>query len=429
MSRITKLLIIFLTISVLISSAYAQSDTRVVNSGIFTPQTGSARYHIVGDRFDLQGGLENLDVQCGNGNCFEDKATNFDQVYSQDEGSGSGTFDGTTYDTFHMGGRIILRTDTVAIPSTDADFTLNVPFRIGQGDYSAYTRVSNQLLFKTSLVGQGIATIKLHPFCAGCSGGRLYGAQSLEFTFLQPTRIVDPRSYVSQQYRDFLSRAADTNGLDFWTNQIAECGGDAQCVEVRRINVSAAFLLSIEFQQTGYTVERLYKASLGRRPAYSEFLPYTQVLGQNVTVGAPGWEQQLETNRAALFQGWVEGVKFKNLYGSKTDEQFVDQLIANTEATFTNAERDALVNGLKNTTETRASVLRQVVEEQAFIRKEYNPAFVLMQYFGYLRRDPDEAGFNFWLAKLNRFNGDFVNAEMVKAFITSQEYNARFPVQ
>ena len=56
---------------------------------------------------------------------------------------------------------------------------------------------------------------------------------------------------------------------------------------------------------------------------------------------------------------------------------------------------------------------------------EFNPAFVLMQYFGYLRgpatRDR-RRGYNFWLAKLNQFNGDFVRAEMVKAFIASTEY-------
>jgi len=49
-----------------------------------------------------------------------------------------------------------------------------------------------------------------------------------------------------------------------------------------------------------------------------------------------------------------------------------------------------------------------------------------MQYYGYLRRDPDQDGFNFWLKKLNQFNGNFINAEMVKAFITSSEYRDRF---
>jgi hypothetical protein len=49
-----------------------------------------------------------------------------------------------------------------------------------------------------------------------------------------------------------------------------------------------------------------------------------------------------------------------------------------------------------------------------------------MEYFGYLRRDPDEAGYRFRLAKLNQLGGDYVRAEMVKAFISSDEYRARF---
>jgi hypothetical protein len=83
-------------------------------------------------------------------------------------------------------------------------------------------------------------------------------------------------------------------------------------------------------------------------------------------------------------------------------------------------------------TETRASALRKVAEDGDFAAREFRPAFVLAQYFGYLRRNPDDPpdsnfdGFNFWLAKLNQFNGDFRKAEMVKAFITSFEYRARF---
>ena len=57
-----------------------------------------------------------------------------------------------------------------------------------------------------------------------------------------------------------------------------------------------------------------------------------------------------------------------------------------------------------------------------------------MQYFGYLRRNPNEppeplldfSGYNFWLDKLNQFNGNFVEAELVKAFIVSGEYQRRF---
>jgi hypothetical protein len=90
------------------------------------------------------------------------------------------------------------------------------------------------------------------------------------------------------------------------------------------------------------------------------------------------------------------------------------------------AFRNSLVAGLNGATETRATVLRKVSEAAELKVREFNAAFVTMEYFGYLRRDPDTAGFNFWLNKLNSFNGDFVASEMVKAFISSFEYRQRF---
>ncbi len=90
------------------------------------------------------------------------------------------------------------------------------------------------------------------------------------------------------------------------------------------------------------------------------------------------------------------------------------------------ALRDSLIAGLNGGTETRATVLRKVAEQEELKLREFNAAFVLMEYFGFLRRDPDTAGFNFWLNKLNAFNGDFLQAEMVKAFINSLEYRQRF---
>jgi hypothetical protein len=98
----------------------------------------------------------------------------------------------------------------------------------------------------------------------------------------------------------------------------------------------------------------------------------------------------------------------------------------------TTAERDALVAALGGGTKTRSRVLLDVADTAAFKQLELNRAFVLMQYFGYLRRNPDDApdgnngGYFFWLGKLNEFGGDFVKAEMVKAFITSDEYRQRF---
>ena len=101
---------------------------------------------------------------------------------------------------------------------------------------------------------------------------------------------------------------------------------------------------------------------------------------------------------------------------------------------FSQSERDQLVADLGSGTKTRAQVLRAVVEDADFVAAERNRAFVLMQYFGYLRRNPNDppeanldfGGYNFWLGKLNEFGGNFINAEMVKAFITSSEYRKRF---
>jgi len=82
--------------------------------------------------------------------------------------------------------------------------------------------------------------------------------------------------------------------------------------------------------------------------------------------------------------------------------------------------------------ETRGSVLRKIVDKRRVIDGEFNRAFVLMQYFGYLRRNPDDlpntdfSGYDFWLNKLNQFGGDYRAAEMVKAFISSDEYRKRF---
>jgi hypothetical protein len=122
----------------------------------------------------------------------------------------------------------------------------------------------------------------------------------------------------------------------------------------------------------------------------------------------------------------VQRADFQSAYGGLTDESYVDTLISHTSASF-NGNRDALVSGLSNGTMTRAAVLRQVVENEGFIQAKRNETFVMMQYFGYLRRDPDESGYQFWLRKLNEFNGNFEQAEMVRAFLISGEYRDRFP--
>jgi hypothetical protein len=268
--------------------------------------------------------------------------------------------------------------------------------------------------------------------------------------------IVQARYYVRMHYLDFLNREPDTGGWDFWTNQITNCGSDVGCTEVRRIDGSASFFLSIEFQQTGYLVERVYKVSYGdvdgtstfpgpqphslKVPVvrFAEFLGDTQQITRGVVVLQPGWEQLLESNKVAFFAEFVQRPRFTAAFPTTmTPAQFVDQLNQNAGNVLTASERTTAINlfgGAGNTTNqpARAQALRQVTEDRDLESAEFNRAFVLMQYFGYLRRNPndpqdsDYTGYDFWLVKLNQFGGSYTNAEMVKAFITSIEYNRRF---
>ena len=269
------------------------------------------------------------------------------------------------------------------------------------------------------------------------------------------TNPIDGASFlVRQQYLDFLNREPDSDGFTFWFNQITSCGADAACIEVKRNNVSASFYLSIEFQGTGYLVERLYKAAYGdllgsstypvahQLPVpivrFSEFLPDTQQIGRGVIVGQVNWEQQLEDNKNAFVAAFAQRGRFTTAFPSSlTPAQFVDKLFQNAGVSPTTADRNTAINEFGGAADTsnlaaRGRSLRDVAENATFNQQEFNHAFVLMQYFGYLRRnvndapDGDFTGYDFWLTKLQQFNGDYIAAEMVKAFLTSIEYRKRF---
>jgi len=245
--------------------------------------------------------------------------------------------------------------------------------------------------------------------------------------------------FVRQQYRDFLNRQPDADGLAFWTNQITSCGANAVCVADRRVDVSGAFFLSIEFQETGYLVYRLYRASFGQPPRHlNEFLLDTRTIGEGVVVNAPGWQELLDGNRKAFIEDFVRRPQFILEYPfDLTPVDFVNQLNAKAGSPLTVDNLSAAVAefGGAATSEdwdARARILRMVVDSQTFKQRELNAAFVLMQYLGYMQRNPDEApdtdlvGYYFWLNKLEEFGGDFRRAEMVKSFLVSSEYRARF---
>jgi hypothetical protein len=242
--------------------------------------------------------------------------------------------------------------------------------------------------------------------------------------------VIDtPGYFVRQHYLDFLGREPDQAGWNFWSDQIMSCGNDFNCIERRTINVSAAYFLSTEFQRTGGLVDGLYKVSYSRAPQYAEFIPDTGKVGKDVIVNQAGWENQLRENTEAFLAEWVQRPAFRAAYDNLTNDVYVETLISHTGVTFTDSERNNLLAGLADGSLTRAQVLQQVAENEQFMSAKRNEMFVRMEYFGYLRRDPDDSGFHFWLNKLNEFEGNFERAEMVKAFLVSGEYRDRFRQQ
>jgi hypothetical protein len=329
--------------------------------------------------------------------------------------------------------------------NTDATATVNYSSSDGTAlagqDYTAtsgtLTFAPGEILktFSVPLIDdaliEGIETVNLK-LTTG-SGVPVVGSQSTATLAImdEPTEagtnpIDNAQFFVRQHYLDFLGREPDTGGLDFWTNNITKCGSDLLCIHQRRIGTSGAFFIENEFQQTGSFIYRLYKAALGRQPNFAEFSE-----DRPLVVGGAG----LDANKVVFADEFVQRAEFKQKYQSNTTaESFVDaliQTIKTSSAADLSSQRAALINTYNtgsNTNASRSLTVRAAIEDANFKQAEYNPSFVLMQYFGYLRRDPEVGGYLFWLNVLN--NGQPNNYRgMVCAFITSSEYQHRFGTQ
>ena len=164
----------------------------------------------------------------------------------------------------------------------------------------------------------------------------------------------------------------------------------------------------------------------------------THDISNGVIVGSANWQATLEANKTAFAQQFVQRSRFTTQYPtSMTPAEFVEALFAHAGVSASADEKTAATNEFAGTADSidaaaRARALRRVAENPRLTQQDFNRAFVLMEYFGYLRRDPnsgpdtDFSGYNFWLGKLNSFNGNFIDAEMVKAFLSAPEYRRRF---
>jgi hypothetical protein len=410
-----------------IVATYASDTIFATSTGMTNLLVNPPSVQLAASSFVVTEGTLSLDVQV---NRTGDASTTFTVDYATADTSGANDCNVvnnkassrcdylTTLGTLHfLSGEI---SKTISIPIVDDVYA--------EGDETFTISLSN--VAGALLVAPSSATIAIH------DNETVNGVNN---------PIDDASFFVRQHYVDFLNREPDADGLAFWTDQITQCGSDAACVELKRINVSAAFFLSIEFQETGYLVYRIYKSGFGNLTtppgapvpvSYTKFIRDTQQVGQGVQVGIGDWQTQLESNKLRYAIEFVERPEFRSAFpDSLTADQFVTQLNNNAGGVLSATEKANLIAGMGTMPAEptrRASVLRAVADDEDLRIAERNKAFVLMQYFGYLRRNPNDPpntnfdGYDFWLAKLNSFNGNFVSAEMVKAFISSIEYRQRF---
>jgi hypothetical protein len=227
-----------------------------------------------------------------------------------------------------------------------------------------------------------------------------------------PNPIDQTAFFVRQHYIDFLGREPDPAGFTAWQNTINNCpGGDTTC---DRVHVSGNFFQSAEFQQRGYFVYRFYPVAFGRKPDYAEFIPDLARVSGFLS------DAQLEAAKVAFINDFMNRPAFAAAYNGLSNTQYVDTLLAR--AGVTSPNRDFWIAALGNGTRTRATVLRDISESLEVYNKYYNEAFVVMQYFGYLRRDPDASYLN-WIQELDTTGN---SRNMINGFVNSLEYRFRF---
>lgn len=298
--------------------------------------------------------------------------------------------------------------------------------------------MTNKMRFAVALLVVGLAavcvsaqvpTLRIQTDDPNLPSDLYYGNVKVKPLRLRPgtnqvITIDDNDFMVQQQYIDFLNRMPDSFGFPLWVAGLNSCpGGDTTC---DRVHVSEQFVRSPEFQQRGYFTFRFYPVSFpgtsgidpagfGRKPSFAEFLPDLRSVSGFLT------DAQLEAAKVAFVNNFMARPAFVARYNSLTNQQYVDTLLNTAGVTLSN--RQAMIDGLTNSTLTRAVVLRQIAESTEVYNKYYNESVVVMQYFGYLRRDPDILYLN-WLAVIDANPAD--SRGMVNGFFNSLEYRQRF---
>ena len=236
--------------------------------------------------------------------------------------------------------------------------------------------------------------------------------------------LEDYRFFIAQHYSDLTGKEADQATLDKLATQFSQCGVKVDCLRNRRLDLSTTLLTQNELPASGVFLHGLYVAGLGRRPRFMEFEN-----DRNAIVNHSG---EAEAGRLALALVFVQRPEFQKTFpASMKAAEFVDQLLA-TISKGSNidlkSERSGFLKLYDGTHSSRAAILARAVAQPDFVDAQYNQAFVMTQYFSYLRRDPDDSGLTFWVNVLKNkpLRDPTAARSMVCTFLNSTEYQNRF---
>ena len=239
-----------------------------------------------------------------------------------------------------------------------------------------------------------------------------------------PNPVDDSKFFIAQHYEDLIGQEAEQSAIDKHNAQFLQCGARSDCLRARRIDISTALLVENELPTVGSFVHGLYTVGLGRQPRFSEFE------SDREAVMKPGVD--IDGRRLALALAFVQRPEFERRYPvTMKAGEFVDAVLLsinqNTGISLA-SERSALIDLFDAGTNGRAAVLTRAIALPAVVDAQYNEAFVLTQYFSYLRRDPEKSGYNLWLniLKSKPVRDPSAARSMVCTFLNSTEYQARF---
>ncbi|HKE57787.1 MAG TPA: DUF4214 domain-containing protein [Pyrinomonadaceae bacterium] len=236
--------------------------------------------------------------------------------------------------------------------------------------------------------------------------------------------VDDSKFFVLQHYKDFVGREPDQAAIENALAQFSQCGTRSECLRTRRIDVSASLFFQNELPATGNLLYGLYSVAFGRRPRFSEFESDRALL--------VGHGTDNEKNRRAFLLSFVQRADFERKFPAEMKgQEFVEALLASlsqSSAADLSPDKTTLTALYDGTNNGRAAILARIVGNASLTDTQYNSSFVLMQYFNYLRRDPDENGFDSWVNVLKGKPSRDPEAarSVICSFLNSNEYQSRF---